>query len=93
MDQIEVTDEVLAGLAAKLKGLELSEEEQAVLGTILSTSAASQAEVQGYGVVFEVETTFKGTDEELQALLRRASGKRVWTDMRPLGFNIGMPPK
>lgn len=92
MGEIEVTDEVLAGLASKLKGLDLSDDERAVLGTIVSTAAASQAEVEGYGVVFEVETTFKGTDEELQALLRRASGKQVWTDMRPLGFNLGMPP-
>ena len=94
MSEIPVTDELLAGLASKLRGLDLNEAEQAVLGTILATSAKAANEagndVEGYGVVFEVETTFKGSDEELAAVLRKATGgSKVWTDMRPLGFNTG----
>jgi fibrillarin-like rRNA methylase len=88
MSEIAVTDELLGGLAHKLRGLDLTDDEQALLGTIMATSAAAVSDVEPYGVVFQVETTFKGTDEELQAALERATGGlSVWTDMRPLSFN------
>ncbi len=84
MRELAVTDDIIAGLAAKLAALELTSEEQALLGSILATSAEAIGDVEGYGVVFEVETTFKGSDEELQRALRKATGSRFWTDMRPL---------
>ena len=71
-DDVEVTDELLAGLVAKLRSLDLTDEESAVLGTLLVSASNQEPEVVGFGVVFEVETTFKGSDEELQAMFRSA---------------------
>lgn len=90
MTEIAVTDELLDGLARKLRALDLTDAEQAVLGTIMATSAAAVSDVEPYGVVFEIETTFKGSDEELQVALKRATGGlSVWTDMRPLSVKTG----
>lgn len=98
MAEIEVTPELLMGLGEKLDALELTAEEAAVLDLVLERG--SEDDVVGYGVVFELETTFKGSDEELQARgygrklgkslgILDASGS-VWGQAR--GFNIGMPP-
>ena len=77
----------LEGLAAKLHSLELTEAEQGALGTILQRAASVDAEVEGFGVVFEVETTFQQPPDikELQQKLAFGIGvdpQEVWTDMR-----------
>ena len=76
-NDVEVTDDVLAGLVSKLRSLDLSDDESAVLGSLLVTAANQQSDVSGFGVVFQVETTFKGTDEELQVLFRSAVPAKV----------------
>ena len=85
MDEMDEMESTVKSLAAKLTSLDLTDDEMAVLGTLLSKAAVGSDEVAGFGVVFELETTrFKGTDEELQAVVHRGIGSSVWTDMRPL---------
>ena len=76
MDEIEVTNDALAGLVTKLRSLELTDAESAALGTMLLAASKHAEDVSGYGVVFEVET-FKGTDEELQRMFRTAVPTKV----------------
>ena len=78
----------LEGLAAKIGALDLTGEEKEVLGALLERAGAASPEVEGYGVVFEVETTFRDAPEvwELRGKLAYGIGldpKLVWTDMRP----------
>lgn len=84
MSEIEITADALNSLGAKLEGLDLTETERAALDAVLARAEGADAEVEGYGVVFEVETTFKGTDEELQAVGRRIA--------RSMGFHIHVNP-
>lgn len=85
-------DATVKSLAAKLGSLDLTGDEMAVMGTLLAKAAASSDEVTGYGVVYQMPTDgFKGTDEELQAVLRSGVGSSVWTDMRPLSVMFERP--
>ncbi len=85
MAGIEITAETLNGLAGKLDSLDLTDDEQAALDALLDRAAVADADTEGFGVVYEIEVSFKGTDEELQALTAQRLG-------RSFGFNIGMPP-
>lgn len=80
------SNSVLNELGAKLDSLDLTTPERAALDAILARAEEADAEVEGFGVVFEVETTFKGTDEELQLT---DVGQRMG---RALGFDIRMNP-
>lgn len=77
MKKVAISHNQVTDLADKLESLELDDAQAAALAHLLRR-AAQGPEVEGFGVVFEIETTFKGTDEELQ----------VWTDMRPLGRDV-----
>ncbi len=79
----EIDANVLESLAAKVDGLDLTDQEHNVLNTVLKRAASVDPEVEGFGVVFEVETTFKGTDEELQGAVK-------WG--RAMGFHIHVNP-
>lgn len=88
----------LPGLAAKLHGLDLSDDERRLLDVLLDRAAAFEPEVEGYGVVFEVETTVKAgqpmgakaAPDDWVRKIASATGTDlsqlpgVWTDMRPL---------
>lgn len=90
-----IKPEAVAGLAAKLAALELDDDERATLDGILDRAA--DTDVEGFGVVFEVETTYKersgdqllgAADNEWVAKVGKATGMDlsrlgVWTDMRP----------
>ena len=86
MTEFKITTEVLNSLGAKLEDLALTDSERAVLDTVLQRAESVGDEVEGFGVVFEVEPTFKGTDEELQPT---AAGSRL---RGPLGFHIHVNP-
>ena len=81
MADIEITSDTINSLAAKAEALELTTEERAVLDRVLERAAEAEAEVEGFGVVYEIEVKFKGTDEELQAVAARKWG-------RALGFGL-----
>ena len=55
----EISEATANSLATKLEGLELSDEEHAALDALLERAAAADDGVEGFGVVFEVETTFR----------------------------------
>lgn len=84
---------VLESLAAKIQGLDLSDAEAGALHAILTRAAASETEVEGFGLL-----TDDGTIVVLKApavdpnrggfkvQFARGLGldpARVWTDMRP----------
>ena len=81
-----VTNSVLNGLGAKLDSLNLTTQERAALDAILARAEGADVEVEGFGMAFEVETAFKGTDEELQLT---DVGQRMG---RALGFHIHINP-
>jgi len=97
MGEQTIKPEAVAGLAEKLAGLELTADERGALDVMLERAADAGAEVEGYGVVFEVETTVKSEQPtgvrsadqaEWVKKVGRAtgadlSGLAVWTDMRP----------
>ncbi|NND76036.1 MAG: hypothetical protein HKN44_13620 [Ilumatobacter sp.] len=93
-----ITPEAVASLATKLGGLALTDEERQVLDALLDRAAEADVDVEGYGVVFEVETTVVKSgqpmgidgraDFDWVARVGRATGLDmsqlgVWTDMRP----------
>ena len=77
---------VLESLAAKIDGLDLTAQEEAVLTSVLARAAAREADVQGFGVVFEVETTVRASNEEVQLSAPAARWGRA------LGFHIHVNP-
>ena len=92
-----INPETVAGLANKLDELELTEAEQEALDTIFERAADADADVEGFGVVFEVETTVHGQPKGARRQAGRDSYPKlveglgfdlgrdsVWTDMRPL---------
>ncbi len=92
-----INPETVAGLAAKLDDLDLTEAEREALDTILDRAADSDTDVEGFGVVFEVETTVHGLPKGMKDRGGRESYPKlvrglgfdlgptgVWTDMRPL---------
>ena len=54
MGEQTVEPEAVAGLAEKLAGLDLTADERGALDVMLERAADAGAEVEGYGVVFEV---------------------------------------
>ena len=77
MSEIEVTEELLAGLAGKLESLHLTDEESAVLFSVLWTAAEEAGdEVAGFSMGGQPG----GGPGSLTDLLRTAAGPRV-----PLG--------
>lgn len=92
-----IDSEAVAGLAEKLAGLDLTAGERDALEAILDRAADGGDDVEGYGVVFEVETTLKSEaptgvrsadQQEWVHKVGRATGADlsqlgVWTDMRP----------
>lgn len=97
MSEEAVTAETVEGLAAKLETLDLTSNEAKLLGAILDRAADADADVEGYGVVYEIEVKVKngqpmGNRDDSQRWLgpvARATGLGpdklgVWTDMRPL---------
>ena len=92
-----ITKETVAALAEKLDGLDLSEAEGAALDALIARAADAEAEVEGFGVVFEVEVTYKpgdlgpegatpdrpSTEMKVAAGLGLFPSRNVWTDMRP----------
>jgi hypothetical protein len=77
---------VLNGLGRKLESLDLTPPEKAALDAVFERAANFTPEVEGFGVVYEIETTFKGSDEELQLT---GAGQRLG---RALGFHIHVNP-
>ncbi len=81
----EIDANVLENLAAKVDGLDLTDKETAVLNNVLARATSVDPEVEGFGVVFEVETTFKFTQE------MELTGKATsWG--RAMGFQIHTNP-
>ena len=81
----EIDANVLENLAAKVDGLDLTDQEYAVLNTVLERAASVDSEVEGFGVVYEVETTFNFTQE------MELTGKAArWG--RAMGFHIHVNP-
>ncbi len=92
-----ITREAVAALAEKLDGLDLSDAEGAALDALMARAADAEAEVEGFGVVFEVEVTYKpedfgpkgaqpgrpSTEMKVAAGLGLFPSRNVWTDMRP----------
>jgi len=94
-----IKPDVLASLAAKLAQLELTADEHQQLEALLGCAAAADAEVEGFGVVYEIETNAgralqpmsladPGSDVWMRKIAA-ATGvdlsqlPEVWTDMRP----------
>jgi len=63
MAQEELDANVLESLAAKIDGLDLSAQEGSVIKAVLARATRADAQVQGFGGVFEIETTFKLTGD------------------------------
>ena len=86
----EINSESITGLAQKLDGLDLTEGERKTLEIMLMRAAESAAEVEGFGVVFQVETTYRppsnrpNTEAKVASALGLFPSRNVWTDMRPL---------
>ncbi len=98
MSDDAISHEAVATLAAKLQGLELTAEERDVLHAVVGRAVGADGDVEGFGVVFEIETTVVGSGqprlkdtfekEEWMYAVGRAAGLDpaklgVWTDMRP----------
>lgn len=97
MGEQTIKPEAVVGLAEKLAGLDLTVDERGALDAMLERAADAGDEVEGYGVVFEVETTVKSEQptgvrsadqREWVTKVGRATGAdlgklSVWTDMRP----------
>ncbi len=90
-----ITKETVAALAEKLDGLDLTEAERAALDGLMARAANVEAEVEGFGVVYEIEVTYKHddvgdkqqrptTEMKVAAGLGLFPSRNFWTDMRPL---------
>lgn len=89
------TAAALEGLAGKLGGLELNEQEGALLDELLRRAGSAGSDVEGFGVVFVggwgASTYRYAVGGDSQALAEKLAvglgldPGGVWTDMRPPG--------